>query len=115
VPLEPQIAEDLLGLMEGHSELTDVQRSIIKLAATMLVEDAHPGKEIDDPRLKLAGRECEGLTGPFEVLDGIARPKDWATPNLIAYADRSNQRFDELMAQGLSTGAAMAQMKSEGL
>jgi hypothetical protein len=75
VPLEPQIAEDLLGFMEGHSELTDVQRSIIKLAATMLVEDAHPEKEIDDPRLKLAGRECEGLAGPFEVLDGIASPQ----------------------------------------
>ena len=47
MPLEPQIAEDLLGLMEAHSELTDVQRLIIKLAATMLVEDAQPEKEIE--------------------------------------------------------------------
>ena len=115
MPLEPQIAEDLLGLMEGHSELTDVQRMIIKLAATMLVEDAHPEKEIDDPRLKIAGRELEWVPGPFEVLNGIASPKDWETPNRLAYADRSNRRLKELTAQGFSMEDALAQMDSEGL
>jgi hypothetical protein len=82
--LRPQVAEDVLLLLEKYPDLTATQTIVLKLAASLLAEDEMGWEEFEsaaDDRVKISGDDFDLIPGTIEVLDGLMTPKQWATPN----------------------------------
>src|SRR3954452_20904051 len=82
VPLPP-LAESVLGLLESHPEINATQRIVLRLAAALITGDTLPGDayfDVEDPRIKFTLEEFELFPDRWELLDGKAAPKFWATP-----------------------------------
>jgi hypothetical protein len=87
--LRPQLAEDVLSLIQKHPDITQTQEVVLKLAATLLAEDVM-GEELHDQpdlRLLVTSRDFDLIPGTIEVWDGLMSPKDWSTPNRLARAE----------------------------
>lgn len=113
MPLQPQIAENVLALMEGEPELTQTQAVILKMAAALLWQDELPesvwslDKEDIDPRLQINMDEWELIPDRFEMTRGVVCPKEWATPNRIKRGELWESKFNELIASDMERQAAM--------
>ena len=89
MPLQPDLAEDVLGVIQKYRDITPTQEANLKLAATLLAEDEMGWDELDrqgDPRLTVTGDDFDLIPGTIEVLHGRMTPKHWATPNRLARA-----------------------------
>lgn len=113
MPLQPQIAENALALMEGEPELTQTQAVILKMAAALLWQDELPesvwslDKEDIDPRLQINMDEWELIPDRFEMTRGVVCPKEWATPTRIKRGELWESKFNELIASDMERQAAM--------
>jgi hypothetical protein len=111
--LQPQIAEDVLALIESKPELTRTQVVILKMAAALLWQDESPEsvwsleKEEIDSRFRINSDEWELIPDRFELAHGVVCPKEWATPNRLMKGDLWESEFGTLLASGMEREAAM--------
>ena len=90
--LRPPLAEDVLSLIQKYPDITQTQEVVLKLAATLLAEDAM-GEELHDQpdtRLLVTSRDFGLIPGRIEVREGLMSPKDWSTPNRLARAEEES-------------------------
>lgn len=113
MPLQPQIVEDVLALVEKNPQLTETQIVVLRMAAALLWQDELPesvwslADDEVDPRLKVGRDGWELIPDRFEMNCGVICPKEWATPNRLMRADLWNTEFNALLASGMEHGAAM--------
>ncbi len=87
--LRPQLAEEILSLIDKYPRLTATQVVVLKLAASLLAEDEMGWEEFEkagDARIKVSGDDFDLLPGSIEVFAGLMTPKHWHTPNRLARA-----------------------------
>src|SRR4051812_31566893 len=82
VPLPP-LAESVLALLESYPEINATQRIVLRLAAALIAEDTLPDDayfELEDPRIRFTVEDFELFPDRWELIQGKATPKFWATP-----------------------------------
>jgi hypothetical protein len=81
--------------MQKYPDITQTQQVVLKLAATLLAEDAM-GEELHDQpdaRLLVTSRDFDLIPRRIEVWEGVMSPKDWSTPNRLARADEDGEDY----------------------
>jgi hypothetical protein len=99
----PSLAEDVLTLV-SRPDLTPTERTLLKLAATLIVQARMEEDEFDqlnDPRIEMDREEYRTLPDRFELIAGKVRSKEWDSPERLAAAARNEQRIQAEMAKDL--------------
>lgn len=112
MPLEPQIAEDVLALLERRDDLTKTQVVVLKIAAALLWQDEAVDSmwslrdEQIDSRLQISQDDWGLIPDRFEILNGVICPKEWGTPNRLKRSDLWNTEYERLRESGTEFEAA---------
>lgn len=92
--LPPPLAESVLALLKSYPEINATQRIVLRLAAALITEDTLPGDAyfgLEDPRITFTINEFELFPDRWELIDGKATPKFWATPKREAEYEEDDE------------------------
>src|SRR5438094_9380874 len=74
----PQLAEEVLDLIDKDPEIPESQRMLLRLAASLISENSltyEDWEAIDDPRLRFTVEDADLFPDRWEIIDGRASPK----------------------------------------